>query len=91
MITFNLGVSFLTNRPDDSLGYIFATFARSLNEQRVVDTDVEKEELLKEIKPLTAADLLTRSFDQAFQQDVFLKSDIRPRRPVLCTFWIIRS
>ena len=90
-MTFHLGISFLTNRPDDSLGYIFAIFSRSLNEQRLVDNDDEKKVLLKEIKPFTAADLLTRSFDQAFQQDVFLKSDIRPRRPVLCTFWIIRS
>ena len=81
----------MTNRPDDSLGYIFATFARSLNEQQVVDNDDEKKALLKEIRPLTATDLLNRSFDQAFQQDVFMKSDIRPRRPVLCTFWIIRS
>lgn len=87
-----IGISFFVHAGPEAelIRYYFAIFHRALNPTTHIATVYDRQKLLDFLKPLTNADILNMAFNQINAENLFEKSDFRPRKLVLATFWLAR-
>ena len=88
-----IGISLLVQAgpQNELIRYYYSIFHRPLNPTTYIATSVDREKLLNFLKPLSNSDILNLAFSQINAENVFEKSDFRPRKLVLATFWLARS
>ena len=88
-----IGISLLVQAGPQSelIRYYYSIFHRPLNPTTYIATSLDREKLLNFLKPLSNSDILNLAFSQINAESVFEKSDFRPRKLVIATFWLARS
>ena len=88
-----IGISLLVQAGPQSevIRYYYSIFHRALNPTTFIANSFDREKLLNFLKPLSNSDILNLAFSQINAENVFEKSDFRPRKLVLATFWLARS
>ena len=88
-----IGISILVQAGAQAelIRYYFSIFNRPLNPIKMITHSKDRNMLLNYLKPLSKSDILNLTFSQINQQNAFEKSDFRPRKLVLATFWLTRN
>ena len=88
-----IGISLLVQAGPQSeiIRYYYSIFHRPLNPTTFIASSFDRDKLLDFLKPLSNSDILNLAFSQINSENVFEKSDFRPRKLVLATFWLARS
>ena len=89
-----IGLSFLVHcgPTADTIRYYFAIAQRPINpELAFIESHKDVDNLLNFFNKNDNNDLLNLAFAHVNEDEVFEKSDFRPRRLVLATFWITKS
>ena len=88
-----IGISFFVQcgPTAELVRYYFSIFNRSLTPMTLLSDPTDCQKLLSFLRPMTNSDILNLAFSQVNQENVFEKSDFRPRRLVLATIWLVRS
>lgn len=89
-----IGLSFLVHSGPsaDTIRYYFSIAQRPINsELAYIESSSDAENLLSFFQKNDDSDLLSLAFSHVNEDEVFEKSDFRPRRLVLATFWITKT
>ena len=89
-----IGVSLLVHHGPEAknVRYYYSIYNRPLNKGFTeLEDDTDKQELLNFLKPMSCSEILGHAFSQINAESNFEKSDFRPRKVVMATFWISRS
>ena len=89
-----IGLSFLVHccPSADTIRYYFAIAQRPINpELAFIETAKDVDNLLSFFNKNDDHDLLNLAFSHVNEDEIFEKSDFRPRRLVLATFWITKT
>ena len=88
-----IGISILVQAGAEAelIRYYFSIFNRPLNPIKMITHSKDRNMLLNFLKPLSKSDILNLTFSQINNQSAFEKSDFRPRKLVLATFWLTRN
>ena len=89
-----IGLSFLVHcgPAADTIRYYFSIAQRPINsELAFIESAKDADNLLSFFNKNDDSDLLNLAFSHVNEDEVFEKSDFRPRRLVLATFWITKS
>ena len=92
-VELRIGVSLLVHHGPEAklIRYYYSIYHRALNKDLTeIVNDKDKEDLLGFLKPMAHSDILGHAFSQINGENTFEKSDFRPRKLVLATFWISR-
>ena len=93
-VQIRIGVSFLVHCGPmaETIKYYFAIAQRPLNPDQIFIEDAKSgKNLLDFLSKFNRNDILANAFEQVNEDNVFEKSDFRPRDLVLATFWITRT